>query len=677
MGASENNAKVIWFDEQINSQENENYFFQVKSFFHNSKKYKGLEEGFNNFYQINNEENFKIIIVIVSGRLFGRYIKKLKDNINKIINLPYTYIFTSENFKKILMKLEPDKEHILSYDTMIALNNNFYNPGGIYDDFNILFEKMKILNENICSNPKINRIRRDKINYEGILTFEYLENEEDLLAPALYKDIITNTKITKEDCKNFHKFILSYNEEQLNSLIKNLDLFEYIPFEIVSKYWARCYTIESNFYKVLNNNLMKSKISYNYKTFIKMLYKGVELNSIKSYPGKYLYRGSVINKQEIEKIKKYNNIGKLSNVVVFSKAFLSFSEDKDKAESFCGTSDNTKIGCLYILENNNINLHESNADIHNYSAFPEEKEILFFPGSSFIITEIYGYKNDIIIIKLNYNGKFKEKYSLIYEDQEKINNLIINNELTKTIAGKKLYFLKNGKYLIEEKMGQGPFGEVYRGKDLITDEIVGIKLRAKYRYNKERVIREVDNLKKLSNGIKKSCKLKDFFETKDYFYIILEYYDGNLLSFLGNNKKLPPNLIKKIFVQLNEHFKELKKLNKDLYRRTIKPSDILIRYNNEEKINFDSVLLGYLFNKKDDIKLPINSNFFNLTGIFYNIIEYMPPELLKNNESKNNTELFSIGITIYLLYFGKHPYYRYSGENRFSLINEIKILMII
>ena len=68
------------------------------------------------------------------------------------------------------------------------------------------------------------------------MTFDYLENEEDLLAHALFKDIITNEKITKEDCKNFHKFILTYNEEQLNSLIKNLDLFEYIPFEILSKY---------------------------------------------------------------------------------------------------------------------------------------------------------------------------------------------------------------------------------------------------------------------------------------------------------------------------------------------------------------------------------------------------------------------------------------------------------
>ena len=55
-------------------------------------------------------------------------------------------------------------------------------------------------------------------------------------------------------------------------------------------------------------------------------------------------------------------------------------------------------------------------------------------------------------------------------------------------------------------------------------------------------------------------------------------------------------------MQLNENFKELLESNKDMYRRTIKPNDILIRYNNEDKTNFDSVLLGYLFSKKDDIK---------------------------------------------------------------------------
>ena len=356
--------ETIWFDENIQNKENKRYFKQLKSIFKKSSKYQLLDEGFDKLYKRENENDFVIIIAIVSGKLFGRYIQKIKDNINKIINIPYTFIFTSTNYKKILLNEIPDINHILSYDTKIAINHGFYNPGGVYDDFDELLSeiKEKKLGPKIIVKPRLEQ----KLNYEGILTFEYLQSEEDLLAPALYKDIITNEKITKEDCKNFHKYILSFNDEELNGLIKNLNLFEYIPFEILSKYWIRGYTIESDFYKVLNNNLMKSKLPSNYKIFINMMYTGVSLNSIKSYPGKYLYRGSCINKSEIKKIKEYNKKGKLSTVVVFSKAFLSFSEDIAEVKNFCGNSDKTKMGCLYILENNNINLHESNADIQNF-----------------------------------------------------------------------------------------------------------------------------------------------------------------------------------------------------------------------------------------------------------------------------------------------------------------------
>ena len=105
--------------------------------------------------------------------------------------------------------------------------------------------KIKNITNNIDSIININPRVKEKINYEGILTFEYLESEEDLLAPALYKDIITNEVITEEDCKKFHEFIISLNEKDLNCLIKNLYLFKYIPYEILTKYWARCYTIDS------------------------------------------------------------------------------------------------------------------------------------------------------------------------------------------------------------------------------------------------------------------------------------------------------------------------------------------------------------------------------------------------------------------------------------------------
>ena len=46
---------------------------------------------------------------------------------------------------------------------------------------------------------------------------------------------------------------------------------------------------------------MKSKLTYNYKTFINMSYKGVEIDSIKSYQGKYLYREPHIKKSRVQK----------------------------------------------------------------------------------------------------------------------------------------------------------------------------------------------------------------------------------------------------------------------------------------------------------------------------------------------------------------------------------------
>ena len=80
---------------------------------------------------------------------------------------------------------------------MIMVNDGFFNPGGIYDDFDDLLKEIKKVIKNIVSNNKIKRRIKDKINYEGLLTFEYFNNEEDLLAAALYKEIIINEKNTK------------------------------------------------------------------------------------------------------------------------------------------------------------------------------------------------------------------------------------------------------------------------------------------------------------------------------------------------------------------------------------------------------------------------------------------------------------------------------------------------
>jgi len=674
MGEDISKIEIIWFDENIDNQENQIYLKNLNSIAL-TKGSDSLNDGFKCFYTKGKDEkdNFRIIFVIVSGKLFGRYIKKLKENINRIINIPYTYIFTSNIYKKILLKQEPDKKHELSYDTMLSINDGFFNRGGVYDNFDELFNNLKEKKnfQRINIEPRL----EEKLNYEGILTFIYLESEEDLLAPALYKDIITNEKITEEDCENFHKYILSFDDPKLNNAIKNLTLFRNIPFQILSKYWVRCYTIESQFFKILNKDLMKSILYSNYKTFIKMMYTGVSINSMKSYPGKFLYRGTSINENEIKTIINYNEKGKLSTVVVFSRAFLSFSEDKAKALEFCGNSNKDKniIGCLYILQNNNINSKESNADIQNFSVFPDEKEVLFFPGSSFIITKISDINNNRVEITLNYNGKFKEKYYFIYEDQKKINNLIKNNLLTKNIAGKELKFLKGGRYLIKKIVKKGKYGYLYRVKDLENDEIVDIKEFIKLN---EMLVQgeiktvfenEVNNLREMSEKIDYSLKYRDHFENDLSYFIVRDYYDNTLKEFLEeyylNNKKMEINLIKKIFQQLNIAFKEL--LENHIVHRNIKPDNIFIKYLNEDKSNFNVFLGGYAKS------LKYKKDIFNETVLGTPF--FIAPEILQNQEYHNNCDLYSIGTTLYAMSYFTKKSKKIEGD--FQLDNLIRKLL--
>ena len=184
-----------------------------------------------------------------------------------------------------------------------------------------------------------------------------------------------------------------------------------------------------------------------------------------------------------------------------------------------------------------------------------------------------------IAITLNYNGKFREKYKLLYGNKQKLNNLIYNNILTKNIAGKELEFLKGGKYLIGEKIDE--FGTVFKAKNLITDEIVSIK-----RIDKCLMPNSIFNsiilnsLITISQKTKNFVKYKEHFETQYCYYIVQNVYDDNLEHIMKINKKFTPNLIHKIFTQLNLTFIDL--LSNFTFI-VVRPSNILIKYCNPEK----------------------------------------------------------------------------------------------
>ena len=129
-------------------------------------------------------------------------------------------------------------------------NNKFYNFGGVVDTFEEVAKFLK--NENELK--KLNKTD------DAELTFEYIDKKEKLFLPLFFKTLIDNISNN-----NMEKYTSSlYDEfsknEKVKKLLGSIRSLSDIPIEILSKYYARLYTAESDFYKNINKDLGSNKI---------------------------------------------------------------------------------------------------------------------------------------------------------------------------------------------------------------------------------------------------------------------------------------------------------------------------------------------------------------------------------------------------------------------------------
>ena len=449
---------IVWIDEKVENNENQNYYGKMKLIFKNVKinTFNNLDEGFNYLLKL----KFETIFIIISGRLYEKYYYLLRKNIKNLKIIPITIIFTSQYYKKILDQKDSENIPLFSYDIIKSLNHPFYNLGGVF---------LKKFDNNFKNKNK--KENNKKLSYDGLFYFKYIDSIDDMFVPLIYKDILTKKEITELEIETFNNFLLEYNNEELTHLIKPLINIKYIPREIICKYWIRAYTIESNFYREMNNKLMLNNLNL-FNIFVRLLYKLTEFNKLNSCVNSKLYRGANINEDEINEINKRINCNQ--KILVFCKAFLSFSKNKNIACNFLKNKTLAqktfpvffKIKKMEINEKENI--VESYLEIKNFSVFKSEDEVLFLPGSSFLIEKI---KNIMIKgiksykITLNYIGKFNNELTKIYNDNKKIKNLASKDDLIKEIfelhnndknffsfSKNNIEFLNNGKYFILDKI---------------------------------------------------------------------------------------------------------------------------------------------------------------------------------------------------------------------------------
>ena len=407
---------VIWIDENIFNDENTRYYTEIYDIINNkNNEYASFRflrfQKISEFFIIVQYIKFQTTIIIISGSLYYDFIIEFIKNLNNIYIIPKIIIFANDQF-----------ELLGDQKLKNILHNNFYNFGGIhtsyYDIKNFILQQIKSEN---TQNEIIEDLRSTKSKYENVFIFDYIDCREKLLLPLFYKSLIDSTT----EYRNLYFMQLLYqnysnNNHKLKNLLKSIRLIGDIPNELLSKYYARIYTYESRFYKDMNKDLKNNNNKDFYLPFIKTLYKGVELESLHLVSNSnILYRGTLIENEEIDKLdayKKQKNF-KFTAAIVFSKVFLSFSKDRDLAIRFIPETKNEGLSkVLFVLEkDDNIDFSLStHADVERISDHPDEKEVLFFPFSSFEIKSIQkilirddeeGYQ-----INLLYLGKYLKEF---------------------------------------------------------------------------------------------------------------------------------------------------------------------------------------------------------------------------------------------------------------------------
>jgi hypothetical protein len=613
----------IWIDSQNNYDNNNSKIFKKlqKNLFLNESDcfvFFDIQNDFLNFIN-QNDFKFNIILIIINDDFIEEYLNILNENLSKIIFIPISIIFTDLKKYNSLINKKINNFELKSNDFYLKQKNIYYNIIYLSYDYQTLFNI--IMNFNIQFNKELSTKNSNfltkKNDYEGKFIFEYIDSKYILILPSILGKLNEISKLNENEVNNFNEFLY---EKHYNMNIKYLilPLLKIIntPNEIVSKIWASAYTIECKFYKDLNLSLLNNEESI-YQTYIKMMYYGIETDSLISNINCDLFRASLINVDEVKIIHEYlkKKRKNLPSSICYSKTFLSFSKMESIARSFLKKSyNNTMTSAFFIVKKLNLNDYEneiknyyaSNADLENLSFFYEE-EVLFFPFSAFTIEDIYeenynGYNVTYII--LNYLGKYKEIIDEIIEEEPKI----VMENINKIIKEEKSEFAKNF-------INQPHIKKIENIEDKIEEKMEEIKIEIKEEKNnknnkklksKKKIIKKIfsiDNLI-LHKKIDKKCN----------FLLLLK--DNRILCCINQLDLLILNENFDVDLIIKEHFF---------------PINFITQISDEKIITCSNGISIFKINNKN---FEIIQRIFDC-GISYKIIELENKNLLFNSKEKN------------------------------------------
>jgi non-specific serine/threonine protein kinase len=586
---------------------------------------------------------------------YNNYKNNLNNNNNVNSNMNngsmYGNSYNVENNNNKLMGQINNKKN---KKTNISMNMNI--------NMNNTYNKIKRTHNNFNKCSSLNKVKNN--NYvENNYNFNYNNNINSIKEGEMKNggnNIINNCQI------NINNINYNYNKSTQNS--------NKIISERIYNLFNKKSLMNAPNNNVNNDNKMNKLIAQNNE----YLNKNKNFTSNNSPINKNVVNNDINVKNKIK--KKNNSSSKIENDFLLNDDNTNNTNNKSnqikklmlksKDNSINNSKENLNINKLIIEKKNEKKENKKENRIDEYKKREKNKTNINLENKLYEILELKknlqkNNSEEAVIAQVknkNKKSKTKEKENPNEETISKMssNTLDSNYYMQKSIALSKYikeYYQKYNKYpntdlnfyLYGRLIGQGAFGKVNIGLNILTGRVVAIKS-----FNKSNLNKNGDNMKKIlyeTNLMKKLnhpniTKILEMFEDDEYILIAMEYINGgNLFSFVKKRRKLSEKTAKFLFRQIILGIKYIH--SQKIVHRDIKLENILIDLNNNIKI-CDFGIGRILSSKKQMLHDKCGTPM------------YMAPEILLSSKLKGYegfpVDIWSSGISLYIMLSGTLPF---------------------
>ncbi|GAJ05693.1 unnamed protein product, partial [marine sediment metagenome] len=210
--------------------------------------------------------------------------------------------------------------------------------------------------------------------------------------------------------------------------------------------------------------------------------------------------------------------------------------------------------------------------------------------------------------------------------------------------------------------------EVYLAQDTNLDRKVALKFLLKDVENdastRERFIREAKSAAALDHPF--ICKIYETGEADGKAYIAMEYVEGKDLKNKMEEEPLPLRDSIRIGLEIAEALEKAHKSG--IVHRDLKPANIMLTPQGHVKVMDFGLAKRILPGGEEQLSQTITQASITEKGTIAGTLAYMSPEQAKGDDIDGRSDIFSLGIILYEMISGKHPFSKTSVIETLSAI---------